>query len=41
VSKGALRDVLQEAVKADIITGAEAGLISQAEQARLLAISVG
>ncbi|MDD5267691.1 MAG: acyl-CoA dehydrogenase [Methylococcales bacterium] len=40
LSKGALRDVLQEAVKTDIITGAEAGLISQAEQARLLAISV-
>jgi len=33
LSKGALRDVLQEAVKADIITGAEAGLISQADQA--------
>jgi acyl-CoA dehydrogenase len=40
LSKGALRDVLREAVKADIITGAEADLISQAEQARLLAISV-
>jgi acyl-CoA dehydrogenase len=40
LSKGALMNVLQEAVKATIITEAEADLINQAEQARLHAISV-
>ena len=40
LSKGALMNVLQEAVKANIITETEADLISQSEQARLIAISV-
>ncbi|PKM13528.1 MAG: acyl-CoA dehydrogenase [Gammaproteobacteria bacterium HGW-Gammaproteobacteria-3] len=38
--KGVLPGLLQEALQADIITEAEADLINQAEQARLLAISV-
>lgn len=40
LSKGALPGLLQEALQAVIITEAEANLINQAEQARLLAISV-
>jgi acyl-CoA dehydrogenase len=40
LNKGALMNVLQEAIKANIITETEADLISQAEQARLHAISV-
>jgi len=40
LSKGALPGLLQEALQVGIITEAEADLINQAEQARLLAISV-
>jgi acyl-CoA dehydrogenase len=40
LSKGALPGVLQEALQAGIITETAADLINQAEQARLLAISV-
>ncbi|MDP3334214.1 MAG: acyl-CoA dehydrogenase [Methylococcaceae bacterium] len=40
LSKGLVESVLKEAVSKDIITAAEAELINQAEQARLIAISV-
>jgi len=40
LSKGTLPGLLQEALQAGIITETEADLINQAEQARLLAISV-